>query len=904
MKQNRNNFIYRACESHKVKEPDNEILVNEHVEEFAEDIIVVSMLRAFSQRIGMDTPAMRYLEVGAAHPISNNTTYLAHVELGMTGVLVATEKAFIADLQKARVNDAVIHLGISNKNSRSTEQTAASHEKTPANGELYADNIRATGAYRIKDILQEFFPEMPPQFVSIYQPGKTLKALTDFPFAGWRPYLMQVKASCAADTDTSNNIPELLEQHGYSTVARTKSNVIAVDTRRMVDMHERKAPLTYPTQWTSSAEVDPVIQAHEYLSIDIFDTLLFRHCKSPTEVFNFLAKYGKVQSVTQFFADYRIAAERLAREDAAKTGTEDVSLDQIYSCFQQLTNCTPQQAKEIQACELQVEADLLYPTNFAQRLINHARTANKRFVITSDMYLSQDFLEFTLNAKGITGWERVFVSNEQGKTKHSASLYKDVINHFGVPADQILQIGDNPHADGKMAEKAGLKSHVILASKDLPKRSRRLHKTSHLLKGSQPISQVFIASYLETHHVEADKIDFRELSDDRYFEAVGAVLLAPIITSFMVWMKDNMSKRGIDRAVFLARDGQFPKAVFDLLWPVGFETNYIAASRRLLTLPFTELDPDTIHGMFRPTVASSETLDQFLSKIAAGPEMRALFEKTDLFDADALSRKQIKNILTTLQENPDVVHSSFKGEHETLKKYYRAAFPSNSRSALFDVGWRGSLQHSISGLHARDAQVTGLYFGTRLSANTLLQRNGLDYDSYSIHNGLPIQKKKWAKDFSDIIEFLLSADHGSVIGISESSSGEFTWRTANVSDVEKHTQTVAKKIQKAALCAIETVLKTMPIEVLARYTSPEDEVDLRQFLTNPHRHDAERFKSIRVFAGVGDTTGESLTRIGERGSHYRNAKLSRWREAYVSQLNGLSGAWVNFLLRKRKKIGL
>ncbi|WP_170426098.1 hypothetical protein [Ruegeria arenilitoris] len=646
------------------------------------------------------------------------------------------------------------------------------------------------------------------------------------------------------------------------------------------------------------------IADYDFLSVDIFDTLLFRHCKSPIDAFGFMEAHTQTRQVTEYFKDYRVAAEQLAREDADSKGLEDVSLDEIYFCFQQFTNCSDEQAEQIKQLELETEMDLLHATRFGRKLVKQLQNTQKRFVITSDMYLPQEYLERVLRAKGITGWERVFVSNEQGKTKHTGNLFNDVAKYFNVPKDKILHIGDNRLADGQMAAAAGMQSHVVLASKDLPSRSPKPKRHSNLLAGSRPISQIFAANFLEKHHYDSEKLDFRTLSETEYFEAFGAVLVAPMIVSMLIWMKREMDKRDISRIAFLARDGMFPKAAFELLWPNECDTQYVAASRRLLTLPFTVLEPDTIGGMLHTTLESSQTLDEFLGKISAGQILTKLFANHGLSGKDPLTRKARKKILGLLMESPDTFFQSFAHERAALKRYYRSAFPAETNTAIFDVGWRGSLQRSICEIVDAEAGILGLYFGTSRHATSILRRGGLEYVSYTVSNGFPSHLTPWFTDFRDIVEFICSADHGSVLGLQENGFGEVSWGTAEVSELEAANLQRAKKIQDAALYAIESVLQAMSVETLAKYADPMDEQDMRQFLSNPHRQDALRFKNIRVFDGVGDTVGESLTRIGERRTHYQNAKNSRWRAAYGSQLNPLSYALLKFILRKRKKIHL
>jgi hypothetical protein len=123
---------------------------------------------------------------------------------------------------------------------------------------------------------------------------------------------------------------------------------------------------------------------------------------------------------------------------------------------------------------------------------------------------------------------------------------------------------------------------------------------------------------------------------------------------------------------------------------------------------------------------------------------------------------------------------------------------------------------------------------------------------------------------------------------------------ADVTELERANLNIAAKIQQAALHAITAVNQAVPVASLQRHLTSDDEGDLYDFLARPHRNDARRFRNVRALNGVGDTIGESLTRIGEKKSHYHNVKNSRWRAAYGAQLNGFSRLLVNFRLRKRK----
>jgi len=382
-----------------------------------------------------------------------------------------------------------------------------------------------------------------------------------------------------------------------------------------------------------------------------------------------------------------------------------------------------------------------------------------------------------------------------------------------VPAKKILHIGDNKHADGRRSKEAGLTPLVIRASKDLASRSPKPRKHTHLMQGWRPLSQVFISKFLEDNYSDAETLDFRTLTDDAFYEAFGALIVAPCITSFMIWMKQHLDRQDIKR--------MFPKAAFEALYPEGFDVNYIAASRRVLTIPFSEMEPGTIEGMFYTTVQGCETVEAFLKCIAGSDALASYIQKSGLTLDEPLTRETRKSLLTHLADDPAFLMSTFESECDAIEDYYRQAFPAGQTTALFDVGWRGSLQNAISKIIDPSAKMAGFYFGTGWSAINMLQRNGHVYESYACSNGAPAFKSERIEAFRDLIEFLCSADHGSVLRILKSQDGTFEWDKAEIGALERNTLEIAAKIQKGALDAIGALTKVMPVQKLEDYAHPD-----------------------------------------------------------------------------------
>ena len=188
----------------------------------------------------------------------------------------------------------------------------------------------------------------------------------------------------------------------------------------------------------------------EYVSFDIFDTLVVRTLNKPADLFALLEKELGIPG----FGEKRKKAEKDAR--LKKTGGE-VTLREIYGCFP----CAAEQDIEnFCRSELEAELSVCRPNG---RMISLYREClkNRHVVLTSDMYLPSDMMEKILGRCGITGYEKLYISCEAGASKRSRGLYRHVISDLGTSPGNIVHIGNDIIGDYVCAKMAGLKSVKI-----------------------------------------------------------------------------------------------------------------------------------------------------------------------------------------------------------------------------------------------------------------------------------------------------------------------------------------------------------------------------------------------------------------------------------------------------------
>lgn len=202
------------------------------------------------------------------------------------------------------------------------------------------------------------------------------------------------------------------------------------------------------------------------LSLDCFDTLLWRDTHAPVHIFTRLPFCTQRQ---------RVQAEGEARLIArTRHGRSEVSLEDIYT--QLLPNGSPAQREEAIAAELALEAKHCFAFGPTVELMRAAKQAGLKVIIVSDTYCSVAQLErLILNAAGpeVSGLiDQVFCSSQIGRPK-AIGMFTDVLAKLKVAPASILHIGDNPKADYEGANRAGINAiHLEQFPKPAIKRLR------------------------------------------------------------------------------------------------------------------------------------------------------------------------------------------------------------------------------------------------------------------------------------------------------------------------------------------------------------------------------------------------------------------------------------------------
>ncbi len=289
--------------------------------------------------------------------------------------------------------------------------------------------------------------------------------------------------------------------------------------------------------------IEERILAKELISFDVFDTLLIRKTLYPQDVFYLTEQ----KALLSGYNAKGYASARMRAEDNLPFS----NISQIYAWLGDCFGWNDEMVQKMQALELETEREVLIPRTEVLDLLHFAHDAGKRVVLTSDMYISETELGRILSENGISGYEKLLVSCDVKKTKHSG-LYEEIIQLCGDP-DKILHIGDNPVADGTDCEMAGIERIQIPSVLSMASGrgwADSVRTASGLMERCMlglVLSKIFRNPFQNPN--------LTELPVEKQIERFGISVVATLVVGHMTWLIQKLRKEIFSGVLFFARDG-------------------------------------------------------------------------------------------------------------------------------------------------------------------------------------------------------------------------------------------------------------------------------------------------------------------------------------------------------------
>jgi FMN phosphatase YigB (HAD superfamily) len=282
------------------------------------------------------------------------------------------------------------------------------------------------------------------------------------------------------------------------------------------------------------------------LSLDCFDTLLWRNCHAPIDIF---ADCGGIWRRTR--------AERRARQQRKfENGLTEVSIEEIHTALR--PSAGEDAVTAAVTAELEAEARHCYAFAPTVALMRAAKATGLEVIIVSDTYLSEPQLRALIAAAGgpdvIALIDRIFCSAEHGMTK-AGGLFGPVLEALGVPPQAIVHVGDNKRADQIAPEALGIHGVHLRQFDSAAEQRLRLEAAAAVIldpaaRTSRPVFQP---------HRPA--VSLRAETDPAW--VLGHDVLGPLMHGFARWIEAEAAALGDPKIVFLLRDGHLPQRVFE-----------------------------------------------------------------------------------------------------------------------------------------------------------------------------------------------------------------------------------------------------------------------------------------------------------------------------------------------------
>lgn len=491
---------------------------------------------------------------------------------------------------------------------------------------------------------------------------------------------------------------------------------------------------------------------YEYISFDIFDTLVFRPFSDPKSIYILV---GKKLGILDFY-NIRINAEKKARAIfSAQYGNNEVTIFDIYEIISRQTGIDAQYGA---MCEIETEIEMCMPNPYMKQLYDILKYQDKKIIALSDMYIPEKYMKKILNKCGYDTFQHIFISCDCKMSKAKGSIYSFVLKKCNCRNEQIVHIGDNKNGDILQANRNGINTVYYENINKSGGKFRPRNMSMLIGDAYKGIVNYYLHNGLHTYSAAYE-----------YGFSVGGFY----ITGFCSWIYKRVEEKNIQKVLFLARDGDIYIKIFKKMFP-HIACEYVYWSRIPSILATTKFGKEAFINAFAYGKASAKiktTIGEMLNSIGA----ECLVERLDDFGLDSdmdISECNKELIATFFANNWSEIVKIYTSKSKELVDYLKRVVGDHCRIALVDVGWTGSNILKFREMIQKEVdpyiEITGLLAAYTATASDYCFTEGL-IESYIFSDQynrdlFDIHRLK-NKPVNNLFEILTQAQSPSFIGI-------------------------------------------------------------------------------------------------------------------------------------------
>jgi FMN phosphatase YigB (HAD superfamily) len=534
------------------------------------------------------------------------------------------------------------------------------------------------------------------------------------------------------------------------------------------------------------------------LSLDCFDTLLWRKLATPTDVFYALQRNKNFDASGMSPVRRSVSESRLRKIRSVQGRSTELTLVDIYK--HALPSADEDLIRSLVEEELSTEKDLCIVFQPVFNLLEAAKKLNLKTMVVSDTYLSgqqlKTLIEHCMLKAGVnTAIDYVFASSDWGTSK-ADGLFTKVLRTVKVSPSRVIHLGDNVHSDHHGARKAGVRG--FLFSQFYPSVKSAMSRLAR-------VSQIILPHVRDTYPLMCRwKLAWATTEDNEPSAMVGKYTLGPVLYNFVDWIANHVEqlKRGGEkpRLVFLLRDGH---------------AAYLAAQKfaeidsRLSDVPITELEASRFVA-YASSFTDRNSIVAYLSEHARSPAYEALLTQL-LFTGEEIQLivgryKRTQNDLARFLVDVLSDHNLKKivaRSAEFRKRFYKridkvVGVQKGETLLLVDLGYNGTVHTLLSPLLSADFSVKclGLFLILNGSAERPGEKHGL-IGGEKCDARLPLLLAKHIK----VLEQINTSSTASTVGFTDEGLPIYSRKV-----VPAHQNALCEDIQRHAIQFVSSAL--------------------------------------------------------------------------------------------------
>jgi len=431
------------------------------------------------------------------------------------------------------------------------------------------------------------------------------------------------------------------------------------------------------------------------LSLDCFDTLLWRKTATPRDVFAVLADTPIARRLGVTPHQRISAAARARRAKLLENGSSEIDIGDIYRSF---TSLSSEERELLAEAEIRTEMSVCFAFSPFVDLIRLAHTRGIKIIVVSDTYLREDelrrLLDRHLPADVMQSISKIYCSVDYGTSK-SDGLFQRIIKECAVPASQLLHIGDNDVADAQAPRKLGVRAfHFLPFDREVAEFLRLQHAASSLIVLEQAAPEAVILPCYSPFRPVFSVTNLQPYTPETL---IGYMSFGPALYAYARFLMDEveaLQQQGKRvKVFFLLRDAYLLSAACEAYArkPVGklvrirkfFAVAASFKSRADIDYYISGIEPecDTLHTIAKQLLLPSEATELMIRVARQSRDPKTAFHQL-LHDEDVLELILKNSFALRARLSRYIVKELELEEGDTI--------------VLADVGFNGRTQEYLS----------------------------------------------------------------------------------------------------------------------------------------------------------------------------------------------------------------